>query len=84
MVIMLERTGIDRAGKLQRLFKPAVGYLHLLIAESFLHQRVAAATPDPQRCLINFNFQLVGTNTCQIYFDDPTLGAVIHVRGWVP
>ena len=81
---MFHRSALNGTGKLNRLFKTAIGDLHLVVNEPFLVERVAAAATDAQAVLVYLNLQLIDADAGQIELDDPAFVGSVNISGRIP
>src|SRR5947209_6830472 len=70
---------IDRAGKLNHFFKPAVSNLELVMRDAFATGAVATRSADAQHPAIERDLNVLGANPGQINFHDPALVCAIDV-----
>src|SRR5437867_11847730 len=83
-IIARHRCVFDRAGKLNRLFKPTVGNFKLVMRDAFATKTVAAQTAYAQQRAINRDLHVLWMDPSQIDFHDPPVRRAIDISRGTP
>ena len=83
-IIAFDTCSFNRTGELNDFFEAAVSDFQLIMRNALAAKTIAAETAKPQEFSVKPDFNIVRSDSRQVYLDQPSFGGAVNVGGGIP